>query len=662
MALGDPFDFSTTDPSAPGLLGQSPGFWRDLASFGGNLAAAANARTADGHLANGTSFAGALGPAINDTMQQGRQNALARSVLGYQQAQTQGQQMQNAGTALQLPLLAAQTQAKLGFWQNPQASLDSMYGGGGAYSGGNTSPINQAIVGTEGSGPNQVSDKGAAGTYQVTQPFFQTYAKPGENFANEADRVAVGQRGIAALNQQYGGDPARVAVAYFSGPGNVAPPGSPTPWIEDRSDGHTTVSQYVQRVQAQLGGGQPQSAPPQAEALATQYEQQAAGLMAAANRAAYAQQMGYPSGVDPAALRQQALTFTQEAVKLRAAGPSKAAEAAVTPQSIRPGGVLMTGSGRVVGSAPVQSDEVVTSGPMAGAHTTILRSPVDNSVVGGNGAEVNGVPAGAIIKSLPPGQEGHLANVPKETLDQIEHDRKTVNDDLSGVLESVGPAKQNMLQLRQAIDGAKTGALGELSANMRNYVQTFFPDTAKTFGVDATPAQILSKLALVNSGKMERADLGARGSAAALQMYAKANPNLGLQPEANHDIANAMLVASQYHEDYAQGAVNHYNTQWNAAQDAGSTKGYKQISNYDQEFIQKFRPELYVSAINAMNGKPSDVWAKGLTPAQVQIVGGIVQRVDPNATVDLGGQQYPVAKFGKTLGPTQIQVGGKSAP
>ena len=77
--------------------------------------------------------------------------------------------------------------------------------------------------GGERSGATAVSTKGAVGEWQVTQGFFQQYAHQGESFANETDRAAVAQRGIAALSKQYGGDPQRVAVAYFSGQQNVAP-------------------------------------------------------------------------------------------------------------------------------------------------------------------------------------------------------------------------------------------------------------------------------------------------------------------------------------------------------------------------------------------------------------------------------------------------------
>ncbi|MFZ1007595.1 MAG: hypothetical protein WAN65_12205, partial [Candidatus Sulfotelmatobacter sp.] len=110
-----------------------------------------------------------------------------------------------------------------------------------------------AITGQEGSGPNSVSPAGARGTRQVTPTFFQHYAQPGEDFNKEADRVAVSDRGIADLSQKYNGDAGRVAVAYFSGEGNVAPPGSPTPWIQNRTDGRTSVSDYVAGVERRLG-------------------------------------------------------------------------------------------------------------------------------------------------------------------------------------------------------------------------------------------------------------------------------------------------------------------------------------------------------------------------------------------------------------------------
>lgn len=121
------------------------------------------------------------------------------------------------------------------------------------------STVSQALTGTEASGPNATSPKGAAGTRQIMPATFQQYALPGESFNNEADRTRVSDRVIDDLWKKYPNDPQRVAVGYFSGPGNVSAPGSPNPWVADTNDGTadrpgTNVSQYVQRFNQKLAG------------------------------------------------------------------------------------------------------------------------------------------------------------------------------------------------------------------------------------------------------------------------------------------------------------------------------------------------------------------------------------------------------------------------
>ncbi len=133
--------------------------------------------------------------------------------------------------------------------------------------GGAPPAVKVAIKGNEGSGPTQVSVNGASGEWQVTPGFFQQYAKPGETYSNETDRAAVAQRGLDDKWKLYG-DPSRVAVAYFSGDGNVAPPGSATPWVADKRDGNgTLVSTYVRNFQTRLQqAGYEAPAAPQGEA------------------------------------------------------------------------------------------------------------------------------------------------------------------------------------------------------------------------------------------------------------------------------------------------------------------------------------------------------------------------------------------------------------
>jgi hypothetical protein len=105
--------------------------------------------------------------------------------------------------------------------------------------------ISQGIIANESGGQNLVSPQGAIGPGQIMPGTFAQYARPGEKISNPADNMAVHQRIISDYAQRWPGDPARIATAYFSGPGNVSPPGSPTPWIRNVHDVNENVSKYV---------------------------------------------------------------------------------------------------------------------------------------------------------------------------------------------------------------------------------------------------------------------------------------------------------------------------------------------------------------------------------------------------------------------------------
>lgn len=116
--------------------------------------------------------------------------------------------------------------------------------------------ITSAIGGQESSNNinSATSVQGAAGQYQITQPLFNQYAQPGESFQSKADLKTVSERALADYTKKYNNDPARVAVAWFSGPGNVAPAGSATPWINDAKDANgKSVSSYVSDVLSRVG-------------------------------------------------------------------------------------------------------------------------------------------------------------------------------------------------------------------------------------------------------------------------------------------------------------------------------------------------------------------------------------------------------------------------
>lgn len=116
--------------------------------------------------------------------------------------------------------------------------------------------IADAIHGQEsnGSATSPTSIDGAKGGWQITDGTFNQFARPGENINNPKDNEAVGRRIISKYSSDYNGDAGRVATAYFSGPGNVAPAGSPTPYLKDTQDGNGThVSSYVADVQKRMG-------------------------------------------------------------------------------------------------------------------------------------------------------------------------------------------------------------------------------------------------------------------------------------------------------------------------------------------------------------------------------------------------------------------------
>lgn len=100
------------------------------------------------------------------------------------------------------------------------------------------------------------SINGAIGPGQIEPATFARFAKPGEVITNANDNRAVSGRYVDYLSglPNVQGDPARIAVGYFSGEKNIAPLGSATPYIRDTEDGnHKKTSAYVADVEKRLG-------------------------------------------------------------------------------------------------------------------------------------------------------------------------------------------------------------------------------------------------------------------------------------------------------------------------------------------------------------------------------------------------------------------------
>lgn len=78
--------------------------------------------------------------------------------------------------------------------------------------------------------------------------------KPGQRYDNPVDTRDVAKRATEMYYDKYQ-DPARAAVAWFSGPGNVAPEGSAQPFIHDVADKNgKKVSSYVQDISGRVSG------------------------------------------------------------------------------------------------------------------------------------------------------------------------------------------------------------------------------------------------------------------------------------------------------------------------------------------------------------------------------------------------------------------------
>jgi soluble lytic murein transglycosylase-like protein len=153
--------------------------------------------------------------------------------------------------------LDAQSQAQIAqalkpHQQKQETQMD--FAAVGGTGGGTFTNIADAIMMQESGGRDGlVSVDGARGRMQIMPATFQQWAQPGESIDVPADNRRVGERMIAAYQEQYAGDPERVAVAYFSGPGNVSEPGAPHPWKEDKKDGNgKSVSSYVKDITARL--------------------------------------------------------------------------------------------------------------------------------------------------------------------------------------------------------------------------------------------------------------------------------------------------------------------------------------------------------------------------------------------------------------------------
>jgi hypothetical protein len=635
-----------------GDVGTNPGLM-SLLGLAGGFGQAAMPQPYKG----GVPFGAALGMAAQGLGQGARQAYQAQQ----EQQQALAGRLANTAAASALPLTVAKNQMLAKMWSNPDAIMQ-MLNGGAPQPQINAPAATDASAGSAGAPtpPPELAPfiQQSAAKYGIPTPILtavlqqessmgKTSPNLGQILPSTAAAPGYGVKPMLPGELKNPANNIDFTANYLAARGKAA---GVTDWNDPRQaakglaayngGGDPQYVQHVMRYVPAASGGAAASAAPAtpgtSDALATyqNYEDRA-------RRAQIAQFFGLPTAEDPAVLHATA----QQYLKLALAGPEQRAksdnEITMDRYGNRYQGTRFLGRGSEVKEAwdPVSQTYV-------------------NQDVGALGPDYRPIAGSPTPLPAAPGpqEKARLELGPAVQKQQIENDGHIVNDTLEHVIDNVAPAKQQLFQLRELAQNPETatGAAGQARSQFKNWVQTFAPDYVSALTGDASPSQEFNKIALMGAGKQERGDLGARGGFRAMELYLNANPNLDMQPTANKDMANALLVSHQYHADYAQGATNFYNQSADRAIDPKNPAPYQRLAKYDQTFSAKMKPELYATAISAINGKPSDQWARGLDADQVKIVAGILQRTDPSAVHDLHGQPVPVSKFTSVIGPTDI--------
>lgn len=145
---------------------------------------------------------------------------------------------------------------------------------------------------------HQQESGGKPHDFQIQQGTFDQYAKPGESFSNPEDQDKVYGRIISDLQKSYPGDPARQAVAYFSGKGNVSEVG-PIPWKNDKQDANgKSVSSYVGDILNRVGAPQKVQSTSLVPSQADYYRSNYDSIVEQTRREAAAQHPDDPAFID----------------------------------------------------------------------------------------------------------------------------------------------------------------------------------------------------------------------------------------------------------------------------------------------------------------------------------------------------------------------------
>jgi hypothetical protein len=319
------------------------------------------------------------------------------------------------------------------------------------------------------------------------------------------------------------------------------------------------------------------------------------------------------------------------------------------------------------------------AGPTPGVAAAGGALPAGSQVAGPGAGPAGATPAAAAA----PATTGIGVSAPQWTQPQQEaitqdkallaHDQPLVAEAQSAAMKAQGAAAV-VLDLRQRAqaDPAAFGTAGDWRSSIGNALQTFGPQWADNFTKWATDNKIdpsstagrqaMAKefFSLVTNAEQQ---LGGRPGAMLTQYFSKAMPNINMQGDAVKEMLNFVLVGNQMARDYAQGAAAHFNTaNANFPPPAGVdplASRYQPLAVYDENWTAPgatSSPNVYEAASNILNGRPYDVWSKGLTRAQAADQQAealrIALRADPSFRIG-AGQIPPRAAPPPATGVTQ---------
>jgi hypothetical protein len=232
------------------------------------------------------------------------------------------------------------------------------------------------------------------------------------------------------------------------------------------------------------------------------------------------------------------------------------------------------------------------------------------------------VPAQGAIPGSPP--VGAVGGKPLPNA-AIEPMVKADTEEVAKDREAANKGQQEMATIRAIQDFApkvKTGWSADTKLEGARILKSMgvSDDQIKGFlNTDVAAGQILQKKFVELSAAAAR-NMGAREPGSVIQMFAKAYPNLGTDPQAVALQTNALYMDRLRSQHLAEEKTNYLNDSVNGVQSTGQYRGLK---GFNEAFNKSHPAESYLHAAEAMSGAP-EPWTRVTGTAQRNAIIGLI--------------------------------------